>query len=395
MNELMNLTHEVEAELLKLKNYLHTIPEIGGEEYLTSKFVENEMEKLNLPIHYITETCFYAVLDTGKPGKSLVMRADMDGLPMDEEPVNKAGIKKEVISGIPRMCHACGHDAHMAILIAGAKVLTKYKENLKGGKIYFLFEAGEENAFSTKDIVKWLVSFKPDGMFALHMSSVHETGKISVNAGPRTSGISSFDFTVKGRGGHSSRPDESINPIIAASNAVITLQSAIMLHTNPLSPSTLAVTGISSGSSHNIIPDYATFYGSYRFTDLETGEIINNKIEEIVENAVRNYGCTVEINPNLDTYMPTINDEFVSEIASNALRKVHPEMEAEFPVMLGSESMGWYFKEVPGCFAWIGVGSSELGTDAAHHNGFFDLDNSMLKPALDLSVQFAVDFLES
>lgn len=390
----LDLTTNYEQELISLRDYLHTFPEVGGKEFKTSKYIEDEMHKLGLETHHINETCFYAILDTHKPGKTLVMRADIDGLPMDEEPTNLIGKAKKTVSEIPGMCHACGHDAHTAILMTSVKVLVENAESLKGGKIYFLFEAGEENGFSTWDIQKWVKELKPDGMFGLHVSSAHETGTISVQAGPRTAGIRAVYVTVKGKGGHSSRPDQSINPTVAAANAIMALQSITNLYTDPLSSTTFATTAMSGGTAFNIIPDEIKFMGSYRFTNPEDSERLEKLIPNIVRNAVATYGCTADVEVKNTGAHPAVNDPVVSEIAEGALRKVHPEMERNYPVMLGSESMGVYLAEVPGCFVWIGTASEELGTTAAHHNGYFDIDESMLKPAMDLSVQFAIDFLE-
>lgn len=394
MKTALDLTKGLEKEVIELRDYLHTFPEVGGKEFRTSKYLKDEMHKLGLETHNLNETCFYAILDTGKPGRTLVMRADMDGLPMDEDPKNILGIEKKTVSEIPGMCHACGHDAHTAILVTAIKVLVKNKDILKGGKIYFVFEAGEENGFSTKDILKWVQELKPDGMYGMHVSSAHETGTISVQAGPRTAGINAIYATIKGKGGHSSRPDQSINPTVAAANAIMSLQSITNLYTNPLHATTFAITGMSGGTAFNIIPDEIKFMGSFRFTDLETGDTLQKIIPEIVKNAAATYGCTADIDVVDTGAYPIVNAPEVSEIAEEALRKVHPEMERNYPVMLGSESMGVYFTAVPGCFVWVGTASEELGTTAAHHNGYFDIDESMLKPAVDLSVQFAIDFLD-
>lgn len=394
MKTALDYTEGFEEQLIELRNYLHTFPEVGGQEYRTSKFVEEEMHKLGLETHHLNETCFYAILDTGKPGRTLVMRADMDGLPMDEEPTTILGEKKKTVSENPGMCHACGHDAHTAILMTAIKVLVANVDALKGGKLYFIFEAGEENGFSTNDIDTWVKELKPDGMFGLHVSSAHPTGTISVQAGPRTAGIKAIYATIKGKGGHSSRPDQSINPTVAAANAIMSLQSITNLYTNPLNATTFAITGMSGGTAFNIIPDEIKFMGSFRFTDLETGEVLAEKIHEIIKNAAATYYCTAETEVKNTGALPAVNDPEVSAIAEGALRKVHPEMEANYPVMLGSESMGVYLASVPGCFVWVGTASEELGTTAAHHNGYFEIDESMLKPAMDLSVQFAIDFLD-
>ena len=153
------------------------------------------------------EYCYYYVLDTGRPGKTLVMRADIDGLKMPESDVNAAGILKSSVSEIPGYCHSCGHYPRTAILLTAVKILTKYKDELPGGKIYFLFEAGEENGYSAYQNADWIEELKPDGMWGLHVSSNHPTGQISLDARAKTAGTIGYFVTVKGRGGHSSRPD--------------------------------------------------------------------------------------------------------------------------------------------------------------------------------------------
>lgn len=395
MLDVLKITPEWENELIETRRHLHKFPEAGGFEERTSEYLKAEMAKLGYEAHKIVEYCYYYVLDTGMPGKTLVMRADIDGLKMDESEVNTAGINKPTVSEIPGMCHSCGHDAHTAILLTAVKILTKHKDELKGGKIYFLFEAGEENGYSAYQNAEWLEELKPDGMWGLHVSTAHPSGVISLEAGAKTAGTKSFSVTVKGRGGHSSRPDQSINPILGAANAMVATQSIINVYTDPMSATTIAVTAMSGGTTHNIFPDEATFMGGFRYSDITNGKIVTEKLPEVVANAAANYGCTTEFKFGATEALPTVNDPAMSAIAEGALRKVHPEMEAQYGMIMGGESMGLYFTKVPGCFAWVGMADKEKGTDAPHHNALFDVDESMLKPALDVSLQFASGFLES
>ncbi len=392
--DIIALCKSYEQELIDTKNYLHTIPEMGGMVYKTSAYAKEEMKKLGLPLTDITDVCFYATLDTGKEGPTLVMRGDMDALPMEESPLNNAGIKKQFVSGHEGFCHACGHDGHTANLIYAAKVLTSQKDKLKGGKIQFLFEAGEENGADTQEILQWVKDTKPDCLWAIHFYPNAPTGKISVQSGSRAAGIGVYKFKAVGRGGHSSRPDQSLNPLPAAAEALLAIQTLVPLKANPNEMVTFAVTGLNGGKVLNIIPDEVEVYGSYRYYQPETGKMLDEAWQKTAKAAIESAFCKYERIPLNLGLPPVVNNAEMSELARGSLLKINPDLDCDIPASAASEPMGLYMNETKGCFAWVGIGSAELGTDAVLHNAKFDVDMSMMLPTLQVSVQFAVDYLE-
>ena len=386
---------EVAAFILETKNYLHTIPELGGEEIKTSAFAKAECEKLGLTPVAITKTAFYAVLDTGKPGKTVVYRADMDALNMDEDPCDKAGNKKEFVSGHEGWCHSCGHDAHVATLLGAMKVLVKNKDELPGGKVMFLFEAGEENGASAAECVEMLKREKPDVFWSLHYMTPTKAGEISLNAGARTAGFGGIDFTVKGRGGHSSRPDLSVNPVIAMAAIITALQATVALSADPSEIGVLSTCAVNGGGpAHNIIPDESRLLASMRFFKREVGENMYAFVNGVIESTAAAYGCTVSYGPNhIISSVPVIVAEEWSKAAKEALAKVNPDMDVDAPPLSGSETLGVQYEVVPGAFALVGAGPENPADRAMHHNRNFAIVDTVMTPACELSVQYIVDVL--
>jgi len=385
---------EVEAaeqSMIALRRALHEHPELGGFEDFTSGLAQEEMKKLGLPIAMITKHAFAATLDTGHPGKTVMLRADMDALKIQEDK-NNLKEPKVAVSKIDGMCHACGHDAHTSNLIHCARILTKHKDELMG-KIVFLFESGEENNASALAICDYLENNKPDVLFGLHVGSDEEFGHLTVSDGVRSSGVALITPTFVGVEGHSSRPDLSVNPIVPAAAAYTELTCAIPLMADPAHINILSMCLVQGGHAFNIIPRTITMSGALRFFDPKDGEYIVPTARAMCENTAKAYGCTVEW-PDIPMfmYMPIINDPAVCDVARAACDKVLPGFRKEMPGMAGSESFGRYSMIVPACFSWVGAGNAEKGMNAAHHNKNFDIDERCLAVCAKLTLQFTAEY---
>ncbi len=387
---------ELYGKMLNMKNDLHKIPELGGKEYKSSAYAKERCKELGLEITDITDVAFFAMLDTGRPGKTVAYRADMDGLNMDEDPIDLEGNKKAVVSEHEGWCHACGHDAHVATLLTAAEILIKHKDELAGGKVMFLFEAGEENGASVADVVEMLKREKPDLLWSLHYMTTDPLGAISLNSGARSAGFAGIDFEIIGKGGHSSRPDLCDNPLIAMAAVIKALQTTVDLAIPPANTAVLSTCGVSGGGTlHNIIPDTSKLIGSMRFFVKEDGEALYNYINPVIENTAAAYNCKVEFGKgHVVSSVPIVIKEEYATLAKQSLAKLHPEMIVDAPPLPGSESLGAQYEIIDGAFAFVGAGHKEdKSLRPAHHNRNFAIKDEAMIHACELSVQVIADML--
>ena len=388
-DSIRSLISENEEYVIAARRRVHAYAETGGNEYKTSGFVAQELAGLGLAVEKVSNTGLIGVLDTGKPGKTLALRADIDALPVREHPQN---LKHErvCVSDDPGTCHACGHDAHTAMLLGAARVLTTMKSALPG-KLLFCFEEGEEVGLGVKGMVDALRGFQADMVWAVHVLSTLESGKLNISPGPRMAGGRRIVMRVNGRGGHGSRPDLSINPVYAAAAITTNLSGVLQNQVDPDKPVTVGITSIQGGASENVFPEYADIKGTIRFFDQDEGA----RIAQIVKNTARStaemLGCTIEFDPVTDWYGRSVtNDREVTERAAQALAILGcKDMLAECPPWYASESFALYLAEFPGALAFLGVKNDELGSGAPHHNEKFDIDESVLTLGITAHVAFA------
>ena len=377
------------------RRHFHAWPERSGEERETAAYIEKEMAALGMtPLWTAGEapSAFY-LLDTGKPGKTLVLRADMDGLPMPEEEENLAG-KKVCVSRRPGFCHGCGHDAHTAMLLAAARVLAEKKEELRG-KIWFLFESGEEvcSPVFFQPVRETMRTLGADALWGVHVTAFMPTGTVSVQSGPRMSGHGPFHIRIHGKGGHGSRPDQAVNPVIAAAEIACKLQSVVPLQVSPFDAGVLTVSSVRGGEAWNVIPDSCEIQGGLRYFTQEAYEKMNGQLHKIVEGVCLANDCRAEFLTEPVLRPAVNNDPALSALAERAVEKVCLGAVVDQEPWMASESFAWYQAEVPGVFAFVGMQNAEVGSGALHHNGKFDVDEACMIYGVSATVQFAVDFL--
>ena len=263
-NEIIRLQAEAQQDyVIESRRTIHRFAEVSGKEFKTSAFIEEEIKKAGLPYEKAGDTGWIAILDTGKPGSRIALRADIDALLVPEEPNNLAG-PRVVVSDDPHTSHACGHDAHTAMLLGAMRVLAEQRDNL-AGVIYFCFEEGEEDGRGILAMLNQLSAHGVDVCWGIHVYAGLESGKICVSAGPRMAGAAGVGIKVIGRGGHGSRPDQAINPIIPAAHIITQLNSAFMNQLNVEETVTLGLGMVKAGEATNIIPDDAYVGGTARF----------------------------------------------------------------------------------------------------------------------------------
>jgi len=355
--------------------------------------ITEELNGMGISCYEVKDGGVIGVVDGAHPGKTLLLRADIDALPMQESETNLEFVR-DCRSSVDGVMHACGHDGHAAILLVVAKILQENKSELYG-RFLLVFERAEETFGGITALIKEIDSnYHVDGNWGLHLQADIDTGKASVDAGPRMAGPFSFEYIIHGRGGHGSRPDKCISPIDVFVDIYQAVQNLKASHSDPYSPVTFNIGKVHTGTVANIIPGDLTFSGGFRILDYErVGAFYIKSFHRIVKSACERYGATYTRVRYSPRDMVVYNNPVASAIAKESVLKVLGEdgllvREA----VMGSECYAMYQKRSPGVFAFVGTRNLQKGVGADHHNTSFDLDYDALEHGVALTLQYALDF---
>ena len=378
-NEITRYAESLQDYMVEMRRKFHEHPELSGEEHETRKILIEEIEKMGLKYRLLPGTGIIAFIEGAQPGKNKLLRADIDGLPVQEEEVNLSGHEKVCVSKEPGRCHACGHDVHMTVQLGTMKLLTHFKDRLKG-TVYCCFEEGEETNCGIATMMEALQDYQIDECYGMHVYNLLEAGKVDIQAGPRMAGMLRFGVKFKGRAGHGSRPDQSLNPIPPAVHALSMVDSAMVNKITAGETVTIGFSKFVAGSQYNVIPEEAVLEGSGRYFNREEGEKVFGFITKIMEDTADSFGCGVEF---LDTHkialLTVVNDAAVSEKGLKGVAETCGEdCIGDAPQWFGSETYSRYMEKCPGVLALLGIKNDKLGSGAAHHNGKFDVDESVM-----------------
>jgi amidohydrolase len=384
----------VDPYLREVRGYLHEHPELSGKEFETAQFIQEEIARLGLPVTKVPGTGFYAVLDTHKPGKTVGLRADIDALPIPENPQNLKQ-KKKRISQNEGVSHACGHDGHIAILLGAMKILCELQTRLTG-KIIFIFEEGEETNCGISAMIEALRPLKIDAIYGNHLRSSVETGNIYIQAGAIMAGTGTIAFDVIGQGGHASRPDLSINPVFAAANVLTGISIAWNNQRDITQTLTLGIAQIQGGEVYNVIPNSVFIGGTIRFFNLAEGEKGFSILRKVSEDIARAHNCSVRFHDKMGFAMgPVINDAALTGFTRAAVKELYPDkvISGEQHIWYAAETFARYSELAPAVFTFVGIKNDASGSGAEHHNDRFDIDEDALQYGVGAMAQFAVKFL--
>ena len=387
-------TEELKNSVIEYRRTIHRFAELGGKEYKTRDYILSLVNNLGLPVESVTETAFIATLDTGKPGPHIALRADIDALPLKENPENLKG-PKVCLSEQENTCHACGHDAHASMLMGSMRLLCGMKDDLNG-IVYFCFEAGEEVGASSRQMIEALAKRSVDTVWAIHVYSPLASGKIGIRSGACMAGFGGIDITVHGKGGHGSRPDFSINPVFAAADIVSTLPGVFVNQLDVEKTVTFGVTSIQGGQTHNVFPETAQIRGSMRFFDQAEGQKAVELVKKTAEHMAAIHNCSVSFGKMMqNTGIPVINNPaFASRARSVACKLFGKDaVPDDFPLWYASESFSRYCKAYPGVLALLGINNPELGSGAEHHNERFDIDEDALEMGVKTTVAYVLSLM--
>ena len=392
MDKIRKRVEELNSELIDLRRDFHRHPELGFEEYRTAEAIENYLNKLGINTRRMTKTGVVALLDGAMPGPVLMLRADMDALPITEE--NEVDYKSQN-TGI---MHACGHDTHMAMLLVSAKILSENKENI-AGTIKFVFQPNEEIAGAIHMIEDGVLKNPAvDAVMGIHIWTPVASGKIAITPGPVMGGLDVFKLTIHGKGGHTGVPEDAMDPVITAANVIQTVQ---VIQTREISnlKSTIIMFGkIAGGTKSNIIPDKVQLEGSIRFLyqgGPDSEEQPTERFIRIVEQVCKTHRCTCEIDI-VHENIPLINNHEMVRIARDTAKEVFVAEKCLIDNQtIASEDFSEFSARVPAVFMFLGTGNEKKGTNVSHHNPHFNIDEDTLPDGVEMHVRGALNFFKN
>lgn len=373
-----------------LRRDFHMHPELGHQEIRTAGIVARELQSLGLEVTTgVGKTGVVALLEGARPGPVLLLRADMDALPITEE------TGAEYASRTPGVMHACGHDAHTAILLTVARLLTSLRNELPG-TIKLVFQPAEEGMGGAEGMIAdgVLENPKPDFTLGLHIWNEKPLGWLGLAAGPVMAGTEIFKLRIHGKGGHGAIPNLAVDPILAGAQVVTALQSIVSRNTPPLQAAVVSVTTFHGGEAFNVIPPQVELTGTIRTFDPDVRAMVLRRFDEIVQGVAGGLGCTVEIEHTRMT-PALINDPQAIAAAQRAARRILPEshIETTGPLTMGGEDFAFMMEKVPGAFLFIGSANPQRGLDYGHHHPKFDFDEAVLPRAAALLAATALELL--
>ena len=382
---------EILADIINWRRDLHKIPEIGFDLQKTSAYIRDRLDEMGIPYQQVAETGIVALIEGAEQGPTIALRADMDALPIREE----TGLPFASTNG---NMHACGHDAHMAILLGTVKILSGINSKLKGN-IKLLFQPGEEGYGGAEEMIKagCLDSPKVDMAFGLHVGQIFPevaTGQIGICEGPILAAATAFTMKVKGKSTHGALPHLGVDPITTTSEIILALQKIVSREVDPLNPAVLTVGKIEGGEAFNIITSEVNLCGDFRTLYESDRLFITDRMKEMSKAIAEANRAEAEVEI-LGGYPPTVNDAEATRIIIDAAAEIIGSeniIHLKKPNM-GTEDMSLYLEKVPGAFFVLGTGNPEKGITYPHHNSKFDLDEDALWVGAAVFVKTILDRL--
>ena len=377
---------EILAEVVAVRRDLHRHPELGFEEERTAALVAQTLRALGLEVHTgIGRTGVVGVLHGARPGKTVMLRADMDALPIDEE--NTVPYRSESNGTM----HACGHDGHVAMLLGAARLVVARRGEV-AGTVCFLFQPAEEGKGGARAMVQdgVLERFGIQRAYGLHLASAHPVGQVGFHEGPFYASSDSIEITIEGRGGHGAAPHLSVDPIYTAAQFVVAVQQVVSRNVDPVEPAVVTIGSIHGGTTHNVIPGRVRLLGTVRAFDAGVRAAMAERIERVLRGVCESTGATYAFE-YIWRYPVTSNDveqtRYVRALAANV---VGADQVADVPRLMGAEDFSFFAERVPACFFTIG---SNGGPHSAfpHHHARFDVDESAFGSGVRMMAALALD----
>lgn len=396
----------VELRMIAWRRDIHEHPELGNQEFRTSALVANHLERLGFSVRRsVANTGVVAIIKGAKPGPVVALRADMDALPVTEnvDLPFASKVKASWLGKTVGVMHACGHDAHTAILMATAEVLAKFKNELPG-TVKLIFQPAEESlpqaeAWGARLMIEEgaLDNPVPEAVFGLHVSAFQHSGTIGYRAGAILAGSDTFRIVVKGKQTHGAQPWDGVDPIVVGSQIILGLQTITSRQVNIMrAPVVLTVGSFNSGDRHNIISETAMMQGTLRTYDQDMRADVMRRVTETAEAIARSAGAQAQVDWVPGGYPPTINNAELTARMLPTLKRVAgaPERIRRVPLGTSAEDFALYAQRIPGMFFFIGVTPANVpGYKAApNHSPRFTLDEAGMMTGLKAMVALVFDY---
>ena len=386
MPDLRERVQEQSARVREIRRELHRIPEVGFNEHKTSGYVAGVLRELGVPVQTgVAGTGVVGVLEGAFSGKTLMIRADMDALPVTEETGLSFG------STHHGTMHACGHDAHMAMALGAAAALRALSGELRGC-VKFVFQPAEEGPGGARPLIEAGVLEHPNVDFCVgcHLWPGMPEGQIGVKAGPIMAAMDRFDLKIAGKGGHGAMPHLCVDALEVGTQVVAALQRIVSRKMNPLSPTVVTVGTFRAGRAFNVIPAEADLSGTTRTFDRSVWQSWPERLEQVIRGVCQSMGAQYVFRYT-QGYPPTVNDPAMAEVVRRCAEAVvGPGAVVEPESTMGGEDMSFYLERVPGCFFFLGVGR-EGGTPL--HSSTFDFDEGVLATGVETLSRVALELL--
>ncbi|MDR1831810.1 MAG: amidohydrolase [Fusobacteriaceae bacterium] len=386
--DIRKLSEDANPYIIGKRREFHEHPELSFEEEWTTGHILEALAELGIPAATVDGVygCV-ATIKGGKAGKTVMLRADIDALPVSEE----TGLP--FCSKIPGKMHACGHDAHTAMLLGAAKILVAMKDELRGD-VKLLFQSAEESCFGAKSYVERGVLKGVDAVFGMHVWGTLEAPYINFEAGNRMASCDNFKITIHGKAAHGSTPQLGHDAVVAAASAVMNIQTMVSRFNNPLNSLVITIGTMKGGERANIISNHVEMEGTVRTFSRELRGQIEEKLRKIVEDSADVLGCTATL--DYDSLLdPVINEDpdLVRITRAAATKLFGAEILKDMPQLMGSEDFSMLMKEAPGIYGFIGSVNPEKGTIYSNHDNKYTVDEDILHMGAALYAQFACDYL--
>lgn len=375
--------------LIEIRRTIHMHPELGFEEVETSKLVAQWLEKFGLRVQRgMATTGVVGLLQGKKPGKTVAIRADMDALPMEEaRPVPYA-------SKVKGKMHACGHDAHVAMLLGVARFFSSIPDRVKGN-IKWIFQPAEEGGGGGRVMVEQGVLENPkvDAIFGTHVFPLLPAGKVGYYEREGLAATDRFTVKIVGKGGHGAFPHLCKDPVLAAGHFITQLHSVVSRNINPIESAVITIGKVSGGTAFNIIPDVVELLGTVRSLTPEVQEELKKRIEEVAKGVAESFGMDYKYDFEYG-YPMLINDPEMSKLVARACSKgIGQENVVVVRPAMGGEDFSYYLQKVPGAFFRLGNRNEAKGTIHPYHSSLFDVDEDILPLGVEMFVRIIDEYL--
>jgi amidohydrolase len=382
---------EVDAtrdEVIETRRVLHRHPELSGQEHRSAALMAERSAALGFSVRSgIGGTGVIADLDSGKPGPMLMLRADMDALPILER-----GDGRVVTSETAGVMHACGHDGHMAMTLGAARALVALRDSWSG-RLRLCFQPAEETASGAIPMIGDGAAQGVDRVLGIHLWAPLQTGRVAVKSGVIFGSADSFSLIIQGRGGHGGMPHTAIDPVVVTAQVILAIQTIISRETSPFSPAVITIGRVTAGTAFNVIADSAELLGTTRAIDTAERERLLKRIAEVATAVAAGYGAEAHFE-HIAGCPPVVSDVATADLVHRAAAETVGEdhVDIAVPITVGDD-VACFLERAPGCYFLVGAGHPERGPVPPHHSAYFDIDEAALPVGVETLVRASLDVL--